>query len=101
MKACLQQFFTEDQMKKIASADFSIYVSTNDPKRSEYFRQSPPTEIQTNFFFITDISKTSISDINADDKDAYLNTPNTSKFYYCGNDRTSIIHEKHQWKTLL
>ena len=35
--------------------------------------------IRTNFF-ITDISKTSISDINAGDNDAYLKSRNTNKF---------------------
>ena len=94
MKACPPQFFTEDQMKKIASADFLIYVSTNDPKTSEYFRQSPPTGIRTNFFFITDISKTSISDINAGDNAKYLKSPNTCKFYNCDNDRTKNISGK-------
>ena len=49
------QFFTEDQ-KKNASADFLIYVLTNNPERSKHFRQSPPKGIRTNFFFITDIS---------------------------------------------
>ena len=53
------QFPIEDQMKKIASADFLIHVLTNDPERSEYFRQSPPKGIRTNVF-ITDISKTLI-----------------------------------------
>ena len=80
-------------MKQIASADFLIHVLTNDPERSEYFRQSPPKGIRTNFFFITDISKTSISDINADDNGAYLKSRNTNKFYYCDNDRTSIVRE--------
>ena len=42
------QFSREDQMKKIASADFLIHVLTNDPERSEYFRQSPPKIIRTN-----------------------------------------------------
>ena len=80
-------------MKKIASADFLIHVLANDPERSEYFRQSPPKGIRTNFFFITDISKTPISDINADDNGAYLKSRNTNKFYYCENDRTSIVRE--------
>ena len=51
------QSFTEDQMKKIAPADFLIHVLANDPEKSEYFRQFPPREIRTNFFFITDILK--------------------------------------------
>ena len=87
------QFFTEDQMKKIASADFVIHVLTNDPERFEYFRQSPSKGIRTNFFFITDISKISISDINADDNGVYLKSCNTSKFYYCDKNRTSIARE--------
>ena len=66
---------------------------TNNPKRPEYFRQSPPKGIRTNFFFITDISKTSISDINVDGSGAYLKSRNTNKFYYCDNDRTSIVLE--------
>ena len=59
----------------------SLY--TNDTKKSEYFRQSLLKGIRTNFFFITDISKTSISDINAGDNGAYLKSCNTNKFYYC------------------
>ena len=86
-------FSTEDHMKKIASADFLIHVLTNDPERSEYSRQSPCKRIRTNFFFITDISKTSISDINADDNGPYLKSGNTNKFYYCDNHRTSIVRE--------
>ena len=66
---------------------------TNDPERSEYSRQSPCKRIRTNFFFITDISKTSISDINADDNGAYLKSRNTNKFYYCDNEQTSIVRE--------
>ena len=72
---------------------FLCSVSINNPKRSEYFRQSPPKAIQTNFFFITDISYTSISDITADENDAYPRSPNTNKFYYCDNDQTSIVRE--------
>ena len=86
------QFSTEDKMKKFASADFLIPVLTNDPERSEYFRQSPPKGTRTNFF-ITDISKTSISHINADKNGAYLKSRNINKFYYCDNDQTSIVHE--------
>ena len=85
-------------MKKIASEDFLIHVLTNDPERSEYFRQSPLKGIRTNFFFITDISKTSISDINAGDSVAYLKSRNTNKFYYCEYDRTS---GKYQWQISL
>ena len=59
----------------------SLY--TNDTKKSEYFRQSLLKGIRTNFFFITDISKPSISDINAGDNGAYLKSCNTNKFYYC------------------
>ena len=85
-------------MKKIASEDFLIHMLTNDPERPEYFRQSPPKGIRTNFFFIIDISKTSISGINADDNVAYLKSRNTNKFYYCDNDQTS---GKYQWQISL
>ena len=77
------QFPTEDHTKKIVSADFLIHVLRNDTKKSEYFRQSLLKGIRTNFFFITDISKTSISHINAGDNGAYLKSCNTNKFYYC------------------
>ena len=33
------------------------------------------------------------SDINADDNGAYLKSRNTNKFYYCDNDRTSMVRE--------
>ena len=85
-------------MKKITSEDFLIHVLTNNPERSEYFRQSPLKGIRTNFFYITDTSKTSISDINADDNVVYLKSRNTNKFYYCDNDRTS---GKYQWQISL
>ena len=49
--------------------------------------------ICTNFFFITDISKTSIPDINAVDNGTYLKSRNTNKFYHCDNDRTNIVRE--------
>ena len=65
----------------------------NDPERSEYFKQFPPNGIRTNFFFIADISKTSISNINAGGNGACLKSRNTNKFYYCDNDRTSIIRK--------
>ena len=70
-----------------------ILVLTNDPERSEYFGQSSPKGIRTNSFFITHISKTSISDINADDNGAYLKSRSTNKFYYCDNDRTNTVRE--------
>ena len=48
--------------------------------------------IRTNFFSITDISKT-ISDINADDHGAYLKSRNTNKSYYFHNDQTNVVRE--------
>ena len=66
---------------------------TNDPERSQYFKQSSPKGIRPNLFFIEDISKTSIYDINVDNNGAYLKSRNTSEFYYCDNDRTSIVCE--------
>ena len=53
-----------------------------------------PSILRTDFFFITYISKTSISDINAEDNGAYLKSPNTNKLYYCDNDRTNIVREE-------
>ena len=73
--------------------DFLIHVLINDPQRSEYFKQFPPKGIPINFFFIADISKTLISNINAGSNGAYLKSRNTNNFYYCDNDRTSIIRE--------
>ena len=87
------QFPSEDKMKTIVSANFVIHVLTNDPERSEYYRQSPPKRIRTNFFFITDISKTSISDINTDDNGEYLQSRNNVKFYYYNNSRSNIVRE--------
>ena len=66
---------------------------TNNPERSEYFRLSSSKGIRTNFFFIQDILKTSISDINADYNGPYLKSRNTNKFYYCDNDRACIVRE--------
>ena len=80
-------------IEKNAFADFLIHVLTNDPERSEYFSQSPLKGIRTNFF-ITDISKTSISDINAGDNGAYVKSRNITKFSYCDNDQTNIIRPR-------
>ena len=66
LKVCPPTFLLKIRSKKNASVDFLIHVLTNDPKRPEHFRQSPPKIIRINFFIITDILKTSISDINAD-----------------------------------
>ena len=84
-------FSIKDQIEKIAFAEFLIPVLTNDP-------QSPSIsgnlqEIRTNFFFITDTPKTSVSNINANDNGAYLKSRNTNKFYYCDKDRTSVVRE--------
>ena len=70
-----------------------IHVLTNDPERSECFTQSSPKGIRANLFFITDISKKSVSDTNADDNGAYLKSRNTNKFYFNKNDRTNIVRE--------
>ena len=87
------QLSTEDQMKKVVSADFLIHMLTNDPERSEYFRQSPPKGIRTSFFFITVFLKTSMSDINADDMVNNWNLVTRTSFIYCDNNWTSIVPE--------
>ena len=66
---------------------------TNDPERSEYFRQSPPKRIRTNFFFITDFLKTSMSDINANDMVNNWNLVTRTSFIYRDKDWTSIVPE--------
>ena len=73
-------------MKKIASVDFLIHVLRGDPKKSEYFRQSRPKGIRTNFFFITDISKTS-------DNGTYLKLVILTSFI--------IATGRYQWQILL
>ena len=85
------EFSIKDQMEKIASAEFLIRVLTNDPKSPSI--SGNLQEIRTNFFFIIDIPKTSISNINANDNGAYLKSRNTNKFYYCDKDRTSVVRE--------
>ena len=84
-------FYWRSNDKKLA--DFLIHFLINDPERSEYLKQFPPKGIPINLFFIADISKTSISNINADGNSAYLKSRNTNKFYYCDNDQASIIRE--------
>ena len=42
---------------------------------------------------MTDVFKTSIFDIIADNNAAYLKSCNTNMFYYCENNRTSIVRE--------
>ena len=63
-------FYWRSNDKKLAN--FLIHVLINDPERSEYFKQFPRKGIRTNFFFIADISKPSISNINAGGNGAYL-----------------------------
>ena len=91
VESLFPEFSIEDQMEKIASAEFLICVLTNDLKSPSI--SGSLQEIRTNLFFITDIPKTSISNINANDNGAYLKSRNTNKFYYCDKDRTSVVRE--------
>ena len=44
-------------------------------------------------FFITDISKTLISDTKVDENGAYMKSRHTIKFCYCDKDRNNIARE--------
>ena len=72
-------------MKKIASVDFLIHELRGDPKKSEYFMQSPPKGIRTNFF-INDTSQTS-------DNGTYLKLVILTSFI--------IATGRYQWQILL
>ena len=49
--------------------------------------------IRTNPFYITNLTKTSLADISADDNGAYLKSPITRKSYCHGNDHVITVYE--------
>ena len=63
------------------------------PKGSSILGNLHLKKSKKNFFFITDISKTLISDTKADENGAYLKSRHTIKFCYCDKDRNNIARE--------
>ena len=86
-------FCCEEQLKKFSTAEFLIDVLTNSPEKSEYYRELPPKGIRTNLFYITDLTKTSLANISADDIGAYLKSRITNKSYFYGNNQVITVHE--------
>ena len=80
-------------MKKFSTAQFLLNILTNSPEKSEYFREFSPEGIRTNFFYITDLAKTSFANVNAGDNGAYLKSQITNKSYYIGKDQVITLHE--------
>ena len=72
-------FCCDKQLKKISTAEFLIDVLTNSPEKSEYCRELPPKGIRTNLFYITDLTKTSLATISADDNGAYMKSRITNR----------------------
>ena len=62
---------SEEQLKKFSTAESPIDVLTNSPEKSEFYRELPLKGIKTNLFYITDLTKTSLANISADDNGAY------------------------------
>ena len=72
-------FCCEEQLKKISTAAFLIDVITSSPEKSEHYQELPPNGIRTNLFYITDLTKTSLATISADDNGAYMKSRITNR----------------------
>ena len=86
-------FCCEEQLKKFSAAEFLIDVLTNSPEKSEYYRELSPKGIRTNLFYITDLTKTLLANISADDIGAYLKSRITNKSYFYGSNQVVTVHE--------
>ena len=87
-------FSTDEKLNNFTDAKFLIDVFSNNPEKSEYFMKSPPTGIRFTYFYITDISKTSIACVRADDNGAYRNTLCTKKMYVIKDGKTYTTWEE-------
>ena len=90
----LMDFSTDEQLNNFIDAKFLIDVFSNNPEKSEYFMKSPTTGIRSTYFYITDISKTSIACVRADDNGAYRNTRSTKKMYVKKDGKTYTTWEE-------
>ena len=86
-------FCCEEQLKKFSTAKFLIDVLTSSLEELEYYRELPPKGIRTNLFYITDLTKTSLTNKSADDNGAYQKSRITNKSYFYGNDQVITVHE--------
>ena len=84
----------EDHIKAFSQADFLIRTLKS-PEISDYFKKTPPKGIRTNLFYVTDRSQTSMADILADDKGAYLKSRSDKKLYYCTDGKVNIVYEEN------
>ena len=87
-------FSTDEQLNNFTDAKSLIDVFSNNPEKSEYFMKSPPTGIRSTYFYIADISKTSIACVRADDNVAYRNTRCTKKKYVVKDGKTYTTWEE-------
>ena len=86
-------FCCEEQLKKFSTAEFLIDVLTKSPEKSEYYRELPPKVIRTNLSYITDLAKTSLTNIRANNNGAYFKSRISNKSYFYGNDQVITVHE--------
>ena len=84
---------SEEQLKKFSTAESPIDVLTNSPEKSEFYRELLLKGIKTNLLYITDLPKTSLANISADDNGAYLKSRITNKKFFSGNDQVITVHE--------
>ena len=84
---------SEEQLKKFSTTESPIDVLTNSPEKSEFYGELPLKGIKTNLFYITDLTKTSLANISADDIGAYLKSRITNKSYFYGNNQVITVHE--------
>ena len=84
---------SEEQLKKFSTTESPIDVLTNSPEKSEFYGELPLKGIKTNLFYITDLTKTSLANISADDNGAYLKSRITNKKLFSGNDQVITVHE--------
>ena len=66
-----------------------------DPFRSEFYLEDAPKGIRSNFFYITCVTKCSMSTITAEDNGAYLKTRNTTKLYCQMGNETKCVREEN------
>ena len=80
-------------MDYYASAEFLIYALTNEPTKSEYFREHLPKGIRSNYFFL---SMYSLADASADNNGAYKHTRNTYKTYFYKDIKAKLVHDENR-----
>ena len=83
----------DNLLNQFSDAEFLIKTLSIEPKKSVYYRSSPPKGIRTNYFYVTDVANSS-SSVRDDDNGAYKNTRSTKKHYVCENGKFYIARKE-------